>query len=89
MSDKSKQALDFVRSVELPPEDKAFDRAIARARDDVGPMADDPEGDETASVVGGSLASFTANLTGQNRSDTKNATASRSRWNGTTSMSRS
>ena len=74
MSDKSKQALDFVRSVELPPEDKAFDRAIARARDDVGPMADDPEGNETASVVGGSLASFTANLTGQNRSDTKNAT---------------
>lgn len=74
MADKNKQALDFVRSVELPPEDKALESAIARARDDVGPMADDPEGEETASVVGGSLASFTANLTGQNRSDTKNAT---------------
>jgi hypothetical protein len=74
MADTSNQALDFVHSVELPPEDTALDARIEKARDEIGPMADDPEGDETASVVGGSLASFTANLTGQNRSDTKNAT---------------
>lgn len=74
MSGKSVSAIEFVRSVELPPEDPEFEAKLAKARDEVGPMDEDPEGTETASVVGGSLASFTANLTGQDRSDTKNAT---------------
>lgn len=75
MSATSKSALDFIQSVTLPPlEDGELDEKLDAARDEVPPMEDDPEGKETASVVAGSVASFTANLTGQSRSDVKNAT---------------
>lgn len=74
MTDQGKQALEFVRSIELPPEDEGLAKKIRQARDEAGPMADDPEGEETASVVAGSVASFTGKVTGDARKDVKNAT---------------